>query len=908
MSAAGAAVLVVALVALTQPAMAGGGEGLPPVVAVELESPHRLPEPLVRQALGDLTGQPRRRDLIRDTIERLAALDLFSAIQVEERPAPGGVVLRYRLVRRPHVASIEFEGDLGLSRVDLTAATALAPGDPADPGRLESARQAILARYRREGFLEAEAAVASRLDPATNGHAVVFRLRAGAHARIGAVEVRGVDDPTAARVRRAARLRPGDPYREDAVREGVEAAEAALRAQHLPAARVEAAPRERPAAARVDLTLVVVPGPRLHVELDGRRAVAEKVLRARLTFGLVGLVDEAEVATSGRQIEAEYRERGHAFAEVRGTLAREDDAIRVRYDITEGPRVTVERVDFVGDLPLPATRLEAVLDLRGPRLLRSAIFRRDALERDEQVLRSLLRAEGHADARAGPIEVAFSEDRTRVRVTIPIDAGPRVRVGAVEVDGARVVRPAELLRALPLEPGGPWSEARVEDGRRAIQRQYAARGYHAIEVVVDEARRDHAVDVTYRVHEGGPTRIGRVVVRGLVQTREEVVRRELRLAVGDPLNPAELIEAQRRLTALGLFDRVDVEPLRPPPVPFADVVVTVQEGRPWHVAAGAGYSTYEGGRGFVEAGHDNILGTGRSLALRFRLSERGDRTDLTYREPYLFGLDVRGDAALFRERREEIGFSFERTGLTLGAQRALADWLPGLRGSVRYQFALVDRFAVDRTLAAADVVPGREIVASLTPELTLERRDRPLDPTRGSFHLVSLTGAGRALGSEAEFLKGRLHTHGFFDWLPPTVLALSGRLGLATPLGDSARLPIEERFFAGGATTVRGYRERRLGPLDASGNPTGGNALLVLNAEWRFPLWRWIGGHVFYDVGTVAPEVSDLGQADLGSGVGAGLRATTPFGPIRLDAGYPLGPLSDAERTFRVYVTIGHPF
>jgi outer membrane protein insertion porin family len=232
----------------------------------------------------------------------------------------------------------------------------------------------------------------------------------------------------------------------------------------------------------------------------------------------------------------------------------------------------------------------------------------------------------------------------------------------------------------------------------------------------------------------------------------------------------------------------------------------------------------------------------------------------------------------------------------------------GLRVALRYEISEVNRFDIDPTLLEEDVEPGRQRIATLTPEVTLDRRDLPLDPHRGSFHLVSVRGGGSALGGEADFVATRLETHWFFDWLPPTVLVVSARLGLAEPLAADDTLPIEERFFAGGAATVRGYRERRLGPLDARGNPAGGNGLAVFNVEWRFPIWRWFGGTVFFDTGAVTAEVEDLAPDELRSGVGAGLRLSTPVGPVRLDVGYPLDRVENQDQKPRVYLSIGHPF
>jgi outer membrane protein assembly factor BamA len=139
------------------------------------------------------------------------------------------------------------------------------------------------------------------------------------------------------------------------------------------------------------------------------------------------------------------------------------------------------------------------------------------------------------------------------------------------------------------------------------------------------------------------------------------------------------------------------------------------------------------------------------------------------------------------------------------------------------------------------------------------------------------------------------------------VLAVSHRLGLAAPYGGTDDLVIEDRFKAGGSTTIRGYKEDRVGPLDDNGNPEGGDMLLILNLELRFPIWRWLGGVAFFDVGGVSPRVHDFSTSDLYPGIGAGLRITTPIGPIRFDVGYGLRQVRDDDR-LRFYLTVGQAF
>ena len=892
------------------PATAAAAPIPPLVVAVDLVSPHRLDTTLPAEIVAALRGAPRWRGAVRDVVERLWALGLFEAVRVEEEPAPPGVRLRVHVARRPWVRSVEFRGALGVPEVDLVAAAALPVGGDASPDRLELARQAVLALYRREGFFAARVDVQASSDPATNARDVRFVVAGGERARVSAVELRGLQRVPDARARRILGLEPGDRYREAAVREAAAGLERWLRGEGFVEARVEVAATEvAPDARSVRVVLAVSEGPRLRVEFTGNEAIADADLRERLTFAAAGVVDEVEVRAGVRRVEAAYRERGYAFAVAGARLAERDGDRVLRIAVVEGPRVSVESVAFTGDLGVPEPRLRERLETAPSGWLRRRVFQAEVLERDLRRLTDFLAAEGFAEARVGPPALAYSDDRARVRIVIPVQAGPRLTVGSIRLAGVRALDASALRTALGPPPGAPWSEAAVEEARRVLERQYARAGYLHPRVEARSTRRDHRVDVVFEVEEGPRTRVGRILVRGLTLTEERVVRRELPLAPGDPFDPEALLEAQRRLTQLGLFESVEVEPLRPGPVPFSDVTVIVREGRPWSVAAGVGYSTFEGARGFVEVGHDNLFGTGRSLAVRLRLSERADRQELRYREPWLLGTRWVGDGSLFHERSEEIGFSLERWGLTAAAERELwREVLPGLRGALRYRLSRVDRFDVDPTLVEADVRPGTDLLATVTPELTLDRRDRPLDPTRGSFHLASLEVAGFALGGDADFLKARLETAWFLDLLPPTVLALGLRLGLAGPFGETAELPIEERFFAGGATTVRGYRERRLGPLDARGNPTGGQGLLVLNAEWRFPLWRWLGGALFFDTGAVTARVEDLSLDDLRSGVGAGLRVSTPVGPVRLDVGYPLDRVPRQAQKPRVYVTVGYPF
>ena len=243
-----------------------------------------------------------------------------------------------------------------------------------------------------------------------------------------------------------------------------------------------------------------------------------------------------------------------------------------------------------------------------------------------------------------------------------------MRVAHVDVEGQTLFSTAELLAAIPIVPGDPWNPARIEEGRRAIERLYARRGYQGATADADVTRRDREVSVIYRIVEGPQTRIGRILLRGLAVTKEETVRRQLGFEPGDVFDPERLAAARRRLERPPAFATVDVGPPRPPPAPFADVDVLVAEQKPWRFELGLGYDTAVGVSGYLELSHDNLFGTARSAGIRIKEAiggeaiQRLDHVDLIYREPWIPGTPWQGQIELYGERTENLGYDLQRVG------------------------------------------------------------------------------------------------------------------------------------------------------------------------------------------------------------------------------------------------------
>jgi outer membrane protein insertion porin family len=900
------------------------------VTGVEWAGPYRLPEDLVRSAIGDLTGHAYSREAIRESLARLWSLGIFSEAWVEEVSEPGGVRLHFHLTRRPYIRTITWTGKFGLGSDILAAAATLYIGGDGSPERLERARRDLLNQYKREGFFAAEVAISAKEDPGTNARDLSIVFQAGDRATIGTVHIHGAEHISEGLLKTPKGLRKGDDYREEAVRTGARALEERLRQDGFFVARItEGEPAWDRATNQVDVDLEVTPGPRYQVEFTGNAALRAPVLREALTFSASGMVDDLEVRSSAERLEAIYRQQGYAFAQVTGSMEGEPPVIR--FHVTEGPQVTVESISLFGNRAFPSKELLSTIGTEPAGILRKGLFRQEQVDQDLLVLLGFYRSKGFPDANVGPAMVEFTAEKERANIRIPIVEGSRVRLGAVTVEGDTVLTTKEILAELPVKPGDFWDPARAEEGQRLIRRLYARKGYLGTKITYESSRRDEAVNLTYRIVEGGQTRIGLIRISGLVLTKEQVVRRELPFRSGDPFNPDALLQAESflmgirpiqqlpefrgELPAPQLFERVQIGPLQPPPTPFADVEVKLQEGKPWWLDVAGGYATDVGPRATVQIGNDNLFGTGRRLSIKEQVyagggqqNTPGDETSLVYGEPWVFGTRWYGEGTLFRQQRSELGYKFQQFGGTVGIQRPiLTDRIRGLYEGLQYRLTEITNYDVDPSLAAADVQSGSQTVASIASTTVLDRRDNILNPSQGGLHVLTLQGGGFVLGSDVNFVKSEIATTWYLNWVPPTVLALSARIGLATPLGSTSSLVIQDRFFAGGDTTIRGYPQNKVGPLDSSGNPTGGNARILLNTEWRFPIWRWIGGAIFLDTGSVTPNVSDLSLSTFKTGVGASLRLITPVGPLRLDFGYALNHIP-GENRWQLSFGVGNPF
>ena len=514
------------------------------------------------------------------------------------------------------------------------------------------------------------------------------------------------------------------------------------------------------------------------------------------------------------------------------------------------------------------------------------------------------------------------EARTAV-LPVRVAAGPLFRIGAIRIEGTRARPETDVGAAAGLEAGGIYTQSAVAAARAGIESSYRRAGYTGARVTARSTLDDAAATVAVRfdIVEGPRQVIDTVVVDGGSRTNPGLVARALRVDPGNPVDPAAWNLARKRLYDTGVFRSVDIEARIPEAAGAAradgtvpvEARVTLEEWprylfryglRLTDEVAALGETTGRVLR--VGAAADvrrrNLFGRGLTAGVSSRADRERQAARAFLTVPTLFGGPI--ETNLFASRRRDVtgprdtGFVTDVTTFT-AEQRVR----PFDRLTLAYSANLDLNRTHDRIPDPSFPFDLRLKILRFNGSVVAERRDDLFDATAG-FHHSSNLEYGADIGRPVRFLK-YLGQHFVYRRIGRVVVASAARIGLATGFGGD--LIPTERFFAGGGNTVRGYAQDSIGPTGLFGGTAGGNALLILNQEARFPLgWR-LAGVAFVDAGNVFPSVRDIALRDLKIGTGFGLRIETPVGLVRLDYGLPFERDVDEPRG-RVFVSLGQAF
>lgn len=865
-------------------------------------------EPGLEAIVGLKAGDPFTPRAADQAVKRVFATDLYSDVRVlvsgEER-----VALTFRLTRRLTVRSVSIAGKGGwpASRIEK-GLEVQAPGREFSEARLPRAQDELRAALRREGYFEAAVTAEAKRDSVEPAMDILFNVAAWRAFTVGSIRFEGSTVVPETELAARLKIKAGDRYVPAAFEAALGRLAAFLVGLGYRRAEVSLADEAFDAASgQATLTVWVVPQEKITIRIHG----------AEVPVSLVAPIWEERIFEEWGESEGQarildyLRARGYLFSSVRPRIERGENEIRVIYEVDPGGKYRVENVRFEGLRAFTAERLRAELGI-GARVLFFPALDGGRVFAIPRELEIFYRAQGFPEAR---VEVNLEQGGGTVTAVYFVEEGPRQVVDRVVLAGVPPGDEADLRAVLLSRAGGPYSPPNVQRDIEEIDAFYRNRGFRGTAVTHEvNPSGEGEYTLVYAVSPGAQVRIGRIVVTGLRVTRAQTVRREILVREGD-LAAADLIqESKRRLERLGVFDEVNLDEIAGE-AGVVSLVVSVREGGRNYAGLGVGLETKSDPRAVAlwansirprvtaEFIRSNVFGAAAQASLvgQFSLIER--RAVAAWEQPYLFGVPLRTQASGWLEAEDRTSFGFDRRGVSLTLTKPLSATVQilGMLSWARTKLTFLDiaESEVDRRLLpySTSLVSG---------SLIWDGRDDSINPTRGMFLSAVLEWAYPLFQAESNYQKTFIKYQLYRPLLPRLHFGLTSRLGLGR-----GRMPIPERFFAGGSNSFRGAEFDYLGPTDPdSGMPVGGKALFLVNLELSMPVVGSLpdlAGAVFYDLGNVFASRDDFSLFGLRGAIGGGLRYRTPLGPVRLELGW---NLDDPARraTPILFFTIGNVF
>jgi len=961
------------------------------------------------------SGKALDRGKIADSLRALYRTGDYADLKAVVTPVADGVRLDFVVRENLFFNQVRIEG-LTAPPSDASAAAAmqLTLGQTYRQAAVSEALERLRETLRDEGLYQAEVSAETVPHPETHQMDIVVHIKPGPRARVGIIQLKNGTEYPDAEILSRLKMKVGGTITSAKVQRGTGRIRKYLvKKGHLSGLAAVRRGNYDAAKNTVPLDLDVTEGPLVKVTLTGAK-FSRGELKKLIPIYQEGAVD-ADLLEEGKRNVRERLERlGYFDAEVTYTTethevkskrgAAQSTEEIINYIVERGAKHKLIGIEITGNKYFDTELLRSRLQIFGGAFGSPGRFSRRLVDSDAQSMRTLYQANGFLDAKVEQqTEDNYKGKEGDLFIRFVVQEGKQTRVASLSIEGNHAFKEAELLDVIGSTPGQPYSDFGVTTDRDNILALYFNEGFPEASFSAtaervaaspaaqktdaggsttpsqDKGKKEQkeedskpaieqaeAVRLVYRILEGPQTLVRRILIGGYEHTRTGVIHREVHIKVKEPLREGDVVESQRRLYNLGVFNRVTIEPQNLNGTnPEKDIAVLVEEAKRYTVAYGGGFEVQRlasttsptesqiqaAPRGILEVSKLNLTGRGDSLSFKLRGSTLQGRALLGYSAPNTFANPhFSFQATAFAEKTRDIN-TFTEERYEVSAQ--LADKVTPLT-TVLYRYAF-RRVRVSNLRILSQEIPlfnQPTLVSQFGVTWFRDSRDNPADASKGSFNSADFSDADTSFGSSASFLRFFFQNSTYYPIKRRFSFARSTRLGILVPYRDTVSLsfstpsagqctsgivppgttpaiiPLPERFFAGGGTSLRGFALNQAGPRDAcTGFPVGGQALLVLNQEFRFPMHlpfvgTSLGGAIFYDGGNVYSRLSrisfratlpqptfTLQNPALPAGptnvpvcatncrnelnyfahtIGLGVRYKTPVGPIRIDLGYQL--------------------
>jgi len=876
-----------------------------PVKEVQVQGTEISPsekESLLPQAEGSVLVP----EAVGEGVRNLYRTGRFKRVDVFAKRDGSGLTLLYQVTPRQYLSEIRFEGNISIRDGELLSRTDLSLREEVTEQRLLANTGKIRDYYLQRGFLDCE--VSFRVEPDFREQKrVVFQIREGTQGVVSDVRLEGEPGMSRTKLLSLIASMPGEKLDGRTLRKDVERIVAHYKEDFFLTPRVtySLSPDPRVQGGRI-VTFFLERGPHFTFEVQPPDVLDGKWVRKRLEKGLVGA---ASISTAREEVEktviSRFFEGGYPFASVRWEEDSPKESERhITMTLQVETRVFVGDVEVSGAMYFSEDEAKKTLGLEP-----GSPFVQAELDSGVRDLGRSYYEQGFLEAQVvvDPLEFIPSGDVQDVWIGVAVQEGEQSVIGNLQIR-SDLEHSGVFSEIIQLGSNDPYVPESVEKAREKILTWLSRAGYLYANVAISEpARRENnLVDVLLTVHEGPKVHLGTVIITGNEGVNPRIIRLAIDLGPGETLTQEKILKAQERIYRLGVMSSVNVELVDPQePSERKDLIVTVRERPRYVVGFRMGYGSEDKVRGEASVTHRNVGGMARSLTLKGKKSDIEQRTSLLYKHPWFNSRPIDMSASLSDIIEERGSYSRDAISASVDFTRKMSE---RTEVGLGYFFEGLRLFDVSPGAQLSPDDDGKTDVAAVIWEAIYDSRDDILDPWSGLLGDFRFEVASQGLGSATEYLKFELASHRYVPLGKGAVLAGLLRLGSVKSYGESEEVIISKRFFLGGQNSVRGYVLDGLGPKDADGEPIGGNYMFNGNFEVRFPVYRTLRGVGFVDSGSIWLKGSRQGF-HLRSSTGAGLRWSSPIGPLSLDYGYKLNPdPEDVEDRYRWHLSIGHAF
>jgi outer membrane protein insertion porin family len=701
----------------------------------------------------------------------------------------------------------------------------------------------------------------------------------------------------------------GEPFSSETVREDVKAI---YRLGYFRDVQVDVAE----ARGGVILTFVVIEKPFVaDIIISGNLKLSREDIEEVITLKRDDVLEMDKLNSSVEAIKKLYTSKRYFGSEVDyGVELQEGNKAVVYFEIVEGVKGYLTKISFTGNTVFGGRKLRSVMQTKEKGwlwlLTKSGALDTDVLEVDRSRIRNLYHDHGYVTVQVGEPEITLSKNKKSIQITISIQEGDQYRLGSLDVTGDILTTKEDLFKGLKIKVGKVYRSSWVQKDVLWLTDQYGDEGYAYVDVspltMLDHEQR--LVQLTYKIEKGVMVNIGRIEIAGNTKTRDKVIRRELKIAEGDRYSSTRLRKSRQRVMRTGYFKEVDLSPTPTEKRELLDLDIRVEENEMGRLELGAGYGNVTGVVGSIAVSHGNLFGYGYKAHIRGEVGEHIFNINAGFLDPrfldtpYSLGFDG------YRETFEYSTYDADVVGGDITVGREITDTI---RADFIYRYEQVRIHDIDPGYVPTDYIyeqwlRGTTTTSKVTLTLTRNTIDNVYNPTRGSK--IWISGAIAGLGGDNYFYSARGGASWFHPIVGDLIVHLNASAGMVRAYKDNNSgygVPLQEKLYVGGISTMRGFDHGMAGPITVNQygeyEVIGALNMVSLQTELLYPLSKAIGlrGAVFYDVGKgwgtddneSHPSI-DENIWPLRHAVGVGIRWYSPFGPIRVDLGYNLSPVS----------------